>query len=64
MIFKTKRYFEQELNRRMEEEWQRKEFYDMRDRLDFLEHRVKDLTIEVEDLARFIKDRNSETKQV
>lgn len=63
MIFKTKRYFEEELNRRMDEEWRRKEFYDMRDKIDFLERRVKDLSCEVEELARYIKDRNSEVKK-
>ena len=62
-MFLTKKRFNEEVNRRMDEEWQRKEFYDMRDKLDFLERRVKDLTMEMEDLAKYIKDRNSETKQ-
>lgn len=62
-MFLTKKRFNEEVNRRMDEEWQRKEFYDMRDKLDFLERRVKDLTIEMEDLARYIKDRNSEVKK-
>lgn len=62
-MFLTKKRFNEEVNRRMDEEWQRKEFYDMRDKLDFLESRVKDLTIEVEDLAKYIKDRNSVTKK-
>lgn len=62
-MFLTKKRFNEEVNRRMDEEWQRKEFYDMRDKLDFLERRVKDLTMEMEDLAKYIKDRNSEIKQ-
>lgn len=62
-MFLTKKRFYEEVNRKMDEEWQRKEFYDLRDKVDFLERRVKDLTLEVEDLAKYIKDRNSETKQ-
>lgn len=63
-MFLTKKRFDEVVNRKLEEEWQRKEFYDMRDKLDFLERRVKDLTIEMEDLAKYIKDRNSEIKQI
>ena len=59
----NKKRFNEEVNRRMDEEWQRKEFYDLRDKIEFLESRVKDLTIEVEDLAKYIKDRNSDTKK-
>ena len=62
-MFLTKKRFNEELNRRMDEEWQRKEFYDLRDKVEFLESRVKDLTLEVEDLAKYIKDRNSVTKK-
>ena len=62
-MFLTKKRFNEEVNRRMDEEWQRKEFYDLRDKVEFLESRVKDLTIEVEDLAKYIKDRNSDTKK-
>ena len=61
--FITKKRFYEEVNRKMEEEWQRKEFYDLRDKVEFLETRVKDLTHEVEDLAKYIKDRNSDIKQ-
>ena len=63
-MFLTKKRFYEEVNRKMEEEWQRKEFYDLRDKVEFLECKVKDLTHEVEDLARYIKDRNSDIKQV
>lgn len=62
-MFLTKKRFYEEVNRKMEEEWQRKEFYDLRDKVEFLETRVKDLTHEVEDLAKYIKDRNSDIKQ-
>lgn len=62
-MFLTKKRFCEEVNRRMDEEWQRKEFYNMRDKLDFLERRVKDLSYEIEGLSNYIKDRNSETKQ-
>lgn len=62
-MFLTKKRFYEEVNRKMEEEWQRKEFYDLRDKVEFLETRVKDLTHEVEDLAKYIKDRNSNIKQ-
>ena len=58
----TKKRFDEEVNRRMDEEWQRKEFYDLRDKVEFRECKVKDLTHEVEDLAKYIKDRNSDTK--
>lgn len=62
-MFLTKKRFYEEVNRKMEEEWQRKEFYDLRDKVEFLECKVKDLTHEVEDLAKYIKDRNSDIKQ-
>lgn len=62
-MFLTKKRFYEEVNRKMDEEWQRKELYDLRDKVEFLECKVKDLTHEVEDLARYIKDRNSDTKQ-
>lgn len=62
-MFLTKKRFNEEVNRRMDEEWQRKAFYDLRDKVEFLECKVKDLTHEVEDLAKYIKDKNSDIKQ-
>lgn len=62
-MFLTKKRFYEEVNRKMDEEWFRKEFYDMRDKVESLERRVKDLSCEVEELARYIKDRNSEVKK-
>lgn len=62
-MFLTKKRFYEEVNRKMDEEWFRKEFYEMRDKVESLERIVKGLTTEVEDLSRYIKDRNSEIKQ-
>ena len=63
-MFLTKKRFYEEVNRKMDEEWFRKEVCEMKDKVESLERRVKGLTLEVEDLARSIKDRNSNTKQI
>lgn len=63
-MFLTKKRFYEEVNRKMDEEWFRKEVCEMRDKVESLERIVKGLTLEVDDLSKYIKDRNSETKQV
>lgn len=60
-MFLTKKRFNEEVNHRIDEDLQRKEFYAMRDKLDFLDRSVKDLTMEMEDLVKYTKDRNSVT---